>query len=296
MKAGIDFGSTLTKVAYLGLDGKYRLFSTSEDLWWSEDRWRSEADDESSPQQQLRLNLKIGHVTGARATGIGKRWIYGIPLAEPQGDRIADEIALQADGVKRLLAAQKTFLGERFLLVSVGTGTSYTLVSAVEAKRFPLGNPSGAGTVAGQLSLIYPDGSTDIKNLGELASAGRTCDLLVKDVLESDKETPRGEFVVSHFAKAGGVPGSDQRHDTSPEAVCGSFVSTLATSVVRDAWMIAQIPEYGPFQEIVVIGTVISRTAPLREQIIRAAPMLGLRANCPENGEYAAAIGALHAA
>lgn len=273
MKAGIDLGTSGVKLAWQAENASYR-FSTCG-------------------HEELEERLADLGVMRLRYTGIGGAMPPGYPASGPPDDPIADEIALQADGAKRLFGWQDGPQGD-FLLVSVGTGTSYTLVPASgEPRRFPIGNAIGGGFIAGLAAMQV----LDVSEVEGHASRGAPLDLLVKDLVPAASGTLQGEFVVSHFGKIG-VPrftpeeladGADPLDD-----LCATIVHCAAVTVIRDVLVLGMVPGFAA-DDVVFIGTPVAKLASLRGHVARYASALGKRAWFPEKGEYAAALGALHA-
>ncbi|HSD12531.1 MAG TPA: hypothetical protein VLC10_03155 [Patescibacteria group bacterium] len=272
MKAGIDCGTSRIKAAWRDAGGMHRFFSSS-DVCEVADRLKKEG------------------VTKLRVTGIGGRVPEGFDVVGPADDPIADEIALQSEGARRLLAAQGG-PDAGFLLVSVGTGTSYTLVpDRGDPRRFPLGNAIGGGFIAGLAAWQAVDRSA----IDGFASRGRPRDVLIKDLVPAKDGTLEGEFVVSHFGKdevmgacvipEGGRPLDDY---------CATIVHCAAVTVIRDVMLIGMIEGFAA-EDVVFIGTPVAKMTALVGHLSRYAAALGKRAHFPENGEYAAALGALYA-
>jgi pantothenate kinase len=292
MKAGIDFGTTLTKVAWRNADGTYGFHSTATE------------DDEGfecTPQELLVANLQREGVTRLRATGIGERWLKGFAVEEASGDPIEDEIQLQAEGVKPLLKACSGMTcvsppPGSFLLVSVGTGVSYTRVVGAAATRFPYGNAIGGGFIAGLVRLLRLDYSYGIGEIDRLCAGKEPSDLLVRDVLVATRGTPMGEFVVAHFGKVSeGRPGFSEEKGEIGEWIA-SVLNCVAVSVIRDVMMMGLSDAHRAPGPLVIIGSTVTTFPALRRYLSRYAAMLGIDILFPDNGEFAAAVGALHAA
>lgn len=274
MKAGIDCGTSLTKFAWFD-QGRLRLVSSAD------------ADIPSVLDE-----MKAAGVARARVTGIGRPWeTDGIAFSMTSDDPVADELALQSDGVRRLLPG---FADDGdFLLVSIGTGTSYTLVPAAgEPRRFPIGNAIGGGFIAGLAAWQAADRSS----IDGYASRGEPRDIRIKDLVPAKAGTIEGEFVVSHFGKdqvmgarvlpQGGHPLDDY---------CATVVHCAAVTVIRDVLLLGMIPGF-EVDDVVFIGTPVAKMRSLRGHLSLYAQALGKRAYFPENGEFAAALGALYAA
>lgn len=273
MKAGIDCGTSRIKAVWQHTDGLHTYASSSEGT-------------------DIAACLRRNGITRLRATGIGGRPPEGFAVSGPAGDPLEDEIALQADGVRRLLGAMKDGPTGDFLIVSVGTGTSYTLVPASgEPRRFPIGNAIGGGFIAGLAAWQ----AVDLSQVDDFASRGEPRDVLIKDLVPAKAGTLEGEFVVSHFGKdevmgarvlpEGGHPLDDY---------CATVVHCAAVTVIRDVFMLGMVPGFAA-DDVVFIGTPVAKMESFRGHLARYAAALGKNARFPENGQYAAALGALYA-
>jgi len=262
--AGIDFGSTLVK-AHWRKNGEDR-YATADGIAY---------------MPGLTRQLHEDGVRRVRVTGIGggrfaDHMEEGFKVDRASEGAIDDEIQLQAAGT-RLLMERTGWAPKKMLIASIGTGVSYTKVKGRKAKRSPLGSCHGGGTILGLGRLVGAD------NFGELedaAAGGRPCDLLVKDRLPATDGTPLGELVIAHFWK----------DKPSFQDKCASVFSFAAGSIAKDLAVLTSIP-FSP-KEIVVIGKV-SASRVFRYYLKRWAPLLkDCRLHFPENGEYAAAVGA----
>ncbi len=268
MISGVDFGSSLVKAVWLE-DGNYKFSSTA-----------------SKGLGEIVGSLRASGISKVNAAGIGfskhASLFQNFELAFPQGDAIQAEIKLQADGVKRLLGSE-VFNGKSFLLVSIGTGTSYTKVSGSEAVKFPLGSSLGGGFING-LAKVF-----GCQNYGEFAlksASGTPLDLLVKDALPQTAGSFQGELVIASFGKAG-----DNSNDSN---TCASAVSTVAVSTIRDVMILDMVPSFQGLDDVVFIGSTVSNTPLLKGMLEVFSNAIGKQPHFPENGEFSLAIGALH--
>ncbi len=278
MKAGIDFGSTLTKAAWHKGDGTYALWSTRDGAEYSFQA--------ATPQGRMEVALRA-RVDTLRATGIGRRWLQGFVIEEAAADQIEDEIHLQADGARRLLTLEGRPL-DSFLLVSVGTGVSYTRVVEGKAERFPFGSAIGGGFIAGLANIFC------WKTLGEIEKSiagAKPLNLLVRDVLPTAVGTPMGEFVVAHFGKHD----ADERDGHTPAKIMATVLHMVATSIMRDVMMMSLMPNHRPPGALVFVGSTLATFPTLAGYIDGYARMFGIETRFPVHGEFSAAIGALHA-
>ena len=283
-RAGIDFGTTLTKVAWLEDDGTYRFLSTAGPFEVIDD-WKPAND--PPPHERVGDMLWREGITRAHAIGIGPRRFDRISLIEFAGDPIENEIRLQSDGARRLLALEGQSLNS-FLLVSVGTGVSYTRVVDGKAERFPYGSAIGGGFIAGLAKISR---WSEIHEIDEKIAGARPLNLLVQDVLPSALGTPIGEFVVAHFGK----DPADDRDGHGPARVMATALHVVATGIVRDVMMMQMMPEHRLPGPLVFIGSTLATFPTLVGYLEEYGRKLGFEMRFPLNGEFSAAIGALHA-
>jgi type II pantothenate kinase len=189
-----------------------------------------------------------------------------------------DETRLQAEGVRWLLKEQG-LTHEEFLVVSVGTGTSYTVYSGGKTEKLPFGNPLGGGFIAGLARGAPLWVVADLVAKG----GGDSLDLLYKHVFPDKAGSLEGEFVISHFAR--------KVEKRSAEQYYTSVLNTVAVAVARDLLMyraMRQLP-----QQVVFVGTCVNEMLPLALMLQMYAGGLGFVPVVPANGQYSAAIGAL---
>lgn len=270
MKAGADFGTSLVKVVWMK-DGQYRLYSTAD-----------------VPLEGIVRQMEDEGVRSINVAGIGfSERHYGLfngfELKTNQGESIDNEIALQAEGARRLLGNEGLQV-KAFLLVSVGTGTSYASVTEAGVVRFPIGNSLGGGFISGLGKVL---GVRDYETMAINASLGTPLDLLVKDVLPEKAGSFEGELVIANFGKAasGGL---------SLNAYA-SIVSTVAVAIARDVVVLGMIPNFQVPSDVVFVGSTVSRTPALRDMLARYTQLIiGKKPQFPKDGEFALAIGAYH--
>ena len=196
------------------------------------------------------------------------------------GDSIDTEIRWQAAGTRKLLERELQ-QPESFLLVSLGTGTSYTFVSGDHYQRFPLGNSLSGGTLLGE-SRALGFGSYDA--FAAAASSGTPQHLLFKELFPALNGTVQGEFVVSS--------GGHLNEDSSLEDQCATKISTVGIATLRDVLILGNIPPFSSTQDVVYIGSTINRTPLLKRMMAGYSIALGKKPHFPENGEFALALGA----
>lgn len=265
MHAGFDFGSTLVKAAF---EKEGFQFLTTAD---------------NKPLEEIIKTIKDAGVLSATIAGQGYKESFnalfdGIILKTPEGDPIKNEIELQATGARKLLELEGKSIDE-FLLVSIGTGTSYTFVRPDGATHYPLGNPIGGGFIRGMARIM------DISpgHLAHRAQKGKPADLLLQDILPLAKGTPTGELVASHLAKA--------NDETTSADKCASVINIVATLVTRDILMLESFPHPKP-KHVVYIGSPIERIPSLRSRLEHYQQFVQKEIHFPNNAAYALALGA----
>ena len=267
MKAGIDVGTTLTKAVW-SKDGQRVYASTAERTW-----------------PDLLDQLRADGVTRVATVGIGadptrRAGLDAFEAVPPLGEPIATEIRLQVDGARALLADDAPDV-EAFLLVAIGSGTSYALVEGPRIKRFPYGNPIGGAFLRG-LGLAL--GIDDHAELARAAAAGRSLDLRVEEVVPELKGTPTGDFVVADFVKSKlGSPRDD---------VAAGLVQCVATATLRDLLLIDAAEGFHVPQHVVVVGSTAAGTPALVDALRKGTEALGRHLHAPARGPFALALGA----
>lgn len=292
--AGVDAGCTLTKVAF-----KTGFYYDNDETWF----FRSTAD--YSPEM-IAKELMERRIYELNVCGINKLHpaFDNFVINRLAGDPIATEIKLQARGAKKLLYIQGHKIKE-FLLVSIGTGTSYTFVKGEAEARFPMGNSLGGGFLRGLSNLLHISindwnpSDSDLESLGSL-------DLLVQDILPETKNSPLGRLLVSNFGNV--RPGSPIMDGELARAL----INTVAVAVSRDIAMLQLIGNLtkkskilgllglfmkmkglAKYGNVVIIGTMAEKCGVLRNLIswhcqkhIKISPIF------PQNAAYALAMGA----
>lgn len=262
MIAGIDFGSTLTKAA------------------WKTDKLNYASTADKSLEEIFEL-LRKDDITKIYATGIGKHEVTkDFKLFTFGGDQIETEVELQAEGTKKLLKLQNTNI-EDFLLVSIGTGISYTYVNKDKIERFPIGNSIGGGFFYG-LGKFF--GAKNFKEMIDLAEKGTSLDLLVKDKLPEKEGTFQGELVIANFGKA--------ESNSKKEDIYSTLLSTIAITITRDVLIREMTDKFQKTPNVVYIGSIVSSSLKLREHLEKYSGLIGKKAYFPEKGEFALALGA----
>ncbi len=282
---GVDLGTTLTKFAW-------------EDNAVSNNKFNFASSRGIHVEQTVKNLLKSGFDT-AVLTGINRedeRLLAPLNLVRPAGNPVDIEIELQAQGARKLLdMSGRSDVGD-FLIVSIGTGTSYTFVTNSGANRYPLGSGIGGGFVEGilklaqiRLSIVEED---DLLEEGGMFIR-QLYDKQIKDVLKKTADTPWGKVSIAHF---GNVPDGIR----CKENVAATALNCVATNIVRDIAKMEFMPKYLPPKHVVFVGTIPTSSPVLRKFITDLFQNIGQllpdwrehEAIFPPNAEYAGALGA----
>ncbi len=161
--AGIDVGATLCKLVYQGETLQTARYS-SDDL-------------ESACAWLARWQPSRIAATGGGASRLGET------LAGVAVQHVA-EFDAWAHGAPLLAAMADLGLPDRYMLVSLGTGTSVLAVEDGRVERLG-GSALGGGTLLGLGRLLL--GASSFRDIAELAAKGdrRKVDLLVGDIYRS---------------------------------------------------------------------------------------------------------------
>ncbi|MBI4918527.1 hypothetical protein HY837_01245 [archaeon] len=109
-------------------------------------------------------------------------------------------------------------------------------------------------------------------------------ELLIKDKLPEKEGTLQGELVIANFGKA--------KVDSKKEDLYATLLSTIAITVTREVLireMIDKFPKTS--QNIVYVGSLVSSSLKLREELTKYTHMIGRTAHFPEKGEFSLALG-----
>lgn len=291
--AGVDAGCSLTKVAF-----RTGFVYDNDETWF----FRSTAD--RSPEM-IAKELMERKINELNVCGINKLHpaFNNFVINRLAGDPIATEIKLQARGARKLLHIQGHKIKE-FLLVSIGTGTSYTFVKDKSETRFPIGNSLGGGFLRGLSHLLHISinnwnpSKSDLEKLDSL-------DFLVQNILPETEKTPLGRLLVSNFGNV--------RPDSpiTDGELARALINTVAVAVSRDIAMLQLIGNLTKENKIlgllgllmkmsgltkhgnvVIIGTTVEKCGALRELLGEHCERhLKLTPIFPQNASYALAMG-----
>lgn len=254
---GLDLGATLAKLALGGLEEVARL--PSEDLGGIRARIESWSPDRLA-------------ATGGGASSLGETFA-GLPVEH------VGEFEAWAAGAPRVAAHAGLELPERYLLVSVGTGTSVLAVEGETAERVG-GTALGGGTLLGLGRLLV--GTEGFTAIAELASRGdrRAVDLLVGDVYPHGVDELAAQLNAASFGKL---------HSTAPEDLAHALAGMIGENVALIAVGLAHARG---IEEILYCGSTLEGTAPLTQALTLATELFGGHARFLPQGAYCGAVGA----
>jgi type II pantothenate kinase len=193
-----------------------------------------------------------------------------------------DEFDAWSSGARRLLRRRGT-PPERFLLVSVGTGTSAMLVEGERVRRVG-GTALGGGTLLGLGSALL--GRPDFEKIAELAAAGdrSRVDLLVSDIY------PEGDFLLPGTVNAASFAKLALGGDPQPSDLAHGLVGLVGENVALICCGLAAAAGVEP----IVFGGTTLRHNPALVDILRGACLvLGCKPCFLPDGEFVGALGAL---
>jgi type II pantothenate kinase len=269
MLLGIDAGASLTKLAHRSADGElgFHLLATDDP---------ERVADEIAALRPERVGL-----TGGGAAGLAARLgVSGPPT---------NEFDAWAVGARALLERAGQSVPERFLLVSVGTGTSALLVEAGTTVRVG-GTALGGGTLAGLAQALV--GTANFDAVTRLAQAGdrRRVDLLVADIYPQGESPLAGEINAASFAKLARGP-------QEPRAEASDLAHALMGLLGENIGLICcGLAAIAGVDRIVYGGSTL-RNNPAIADILRVlAAVHGHEATILPDGAFTGAVGAMELA
>jgi len=260
--AGVDVGATLVKLALCAEDGGTTLESLpADDL------------DRVSARLARWAPEEMG-LTGCGAPGLGSAWnARAVSVGEFEA---------WAAGARSLLAATEGVAPERFLMVSLGTGTSALLVEPERVTRVG-GTALGGGTVVGLTAALT--GERDFAAIADLARRGdrRRVDLLISDVYPQGFTLP-GDVNAASFAKL----------SRNGEASLADLAHGVVGLVAENVGMIcAGLAARCDVERVVFGGATLEIGSTFTAILDVVCRMFGRSAHFLNDGRYAGALGAL---
>lgn len=259
--AGIDAGGSLIKIVYQE-NGRmhFKKFSINK------------IDSAISWLKTVAPSLKVS-LTGGKAHVLQKEYF--------QDSMVIPEFQSTCDGARFLLEKENKRIEENYLIVNIGTGTSWHVVKGEKAERI-LGSGMGGGTFTGLGSLLTQ--VQDYQLLTVLAEEGDKgkVDILVKDIYESTESPINGDLTAANFAKG-------KKLDHTEADRLASVSNMIAETIVL---LTSQAAAIHQVKSVVIIGTAIIGNPSLKKGLDYYLNMVGLTSVFLEKGEYCGAIGA----
>jgi type II pantothenate kinase len=198
----------------------------------------------------------------------------------------SDEFDAWRVGAGEMLRRERADRIDRYLLVSLGTGTSAMLVDGRSVTRVG-GTALGGGTVVGLGAALI--GTASFDEIVALARQGdrRNVDLLVSDIYRHGESPLPGELNASSFAKL-----AHRIHDgpAAPRDLAHAIIGLVGENVALICSGLAAAARVTP---IVFGGTTLRGNTSLVEILRVLSTMTGHEAIFLENGEFTGALGAL---
>jgi type II pantothenate kinase len=276
MYAGVDVGCTLIKVVIKNHDREESTYLTYSKGNWREDKYKL-----SSVIAELStVGVRAVGVSGAGADAFIRQAQKVFAVTKTEGDELSHEIIPQARGVRHLLKNQGE-TSDEFLLVSIGSGVSFTRVCGDEIELYEPGLSMGGGFIAAQAALA----GVSVTDIDSVSREGKDLDLLMKHIFPKMK-WPKGEYVV---ASMGRLPDSE----FTEADICYTAMKTVVVQVLGYVSSIRKDEAWHLGNRIVFIGTPVDKFTRMHELLRVYSLALGLKGILPEHGQYACALGAL---
>jgi type II pantothenate kinase len=269
-RLGADVGATLAKLVLRRADGRteYRLVP-------------AEAIEQVAREVESVRPDRIG-LTGGGAAPLAAHLATHLGLdTAPVGE--FDAWAAGANALQREAGLAPV---ERYLLVSLGTGTSVLRVEGGEAVRVG-GTALGGGTLMGLAAALI--GPMSFDELTQLAVAGdrRRVDLLLSEVYPGADSPLPGGMTASSFAKLA-------RGDGAARAEPGDLAQAIMGLLAENVGFICTGLAAAHGVTRIVFGGSTLRNNPIVANLLRAVcAMRELDPVFPDHGEFIGARGAL---
>lgn len=267
---GADVGATLTKLAVRGPDGEIGFsFTPTTDL--------AAVAEQVAATRAARVGL-----TGAGGSELGR--------ALSRETTAVNEFAAWGAGANELLRREDASPGERYLLVSVGTGTSVMLADGMAVQRVG-GTALGGGTLVGLGAALLATQS--FSELAELAREGdrRSIDLMVSDIYRPGEIALAGDLTAANLGKLaerhGEAAGGDSRYR---EDLAHGLMALIGENI---ALVCAGFGAALQVRHLVFGGSTLRGNPALTEIVGTIAQATGNQVQFLTNGEFAGALGAL---
>ncbi|WP_243299562.1 type II pantothenate kinase [Bacillus litorisediminis] len=185
-------------------------------------------------------------------------------------------------GTRELMIREKIQIPDRYLIISIGTGTSFYIVQGENFHRL-FGSGIGGGTINGLSQLLLQE--RDFSKVVQLAQQGErgSVDLLVRDLYEDEEPPIPGNLTAANFGKP------DLR-ESKKEDVAAALFQMIGETIVLLA---KQFSEPFGVKKFVYVGSAIANNPALQQVISSFDGMLQHESIFVEHGSYAGALGAI---
>jgi type II pantothenate kinase len=267
---GVDWGATLAKLALRTPEGRieYRLLPTE--------------DADASRAALTAIGAGRVGLTGGGATMLAR----ALP-----GELVhVSEFAAWSTGAASLLDDAGAGSVPRYLVVSIGTGTSILLVDGETVTRVG-GTALGGGTLLGLSAGLL--GTSDFDEIAKLAQDGsrRSVDLLVSDIYPAGGIALPSDLTASNFGKYARRLRAGEHIDRAD--VANAIMGLIAEDISLVCTALSTATQV---ERIAFGGSTLRRNPALAEMLGRFLRGHGKDPVFLPNGEFAGALGALHIA
>ena len=269
--AGIDMGATLAKLAIRGPDGKVSFsFAPTTDLA------------EVARRVAAATPVRVG-LTGAGSAELAR--------VLPGDATPVNEFAAWGAGANELLLRQDAHPEKRYLLVSMGTGTSIMLADGLAVQRVG-GTALGGGTLVGLGTALLATES--FAELAELASGGdrRSIDLMVSDIYRPGEIALAGDLTAANLGKLEARTGKEAA-DRDPGYRTDLAHALMALIGENVALVCAGLAAALQVRHVVFGGSTLHANKALSDIVGDITRATGTTVQFLDDGEYAGALGAL---
>jgi len=200
-----------------------------------------------------------------------------------------NEFEAWGTGAGRLLEGSQLTSDPRYLLVSLGTGTSILLIDAGNAVRVG-GTALGGGTIMGLGAALA--GEASFEGLCGLAAKGRRSrvDLVVGDIYREGEIALPSDLTAASFGKLGLAGGDGPTGSRSPADLAAAVMGLVGENV---ALICAGLSFATQVEQIVFAGSTLSNNPCLRDILAEISATSGRKASFLPTGEFGGALGAL---
>jgi type II pantothenate kinase len=262
---GIDAGASLLKLAIEHPSGDLELETFAL------------AEREALVHSVLASGPAVVGLTGGGAAPIQE-------LLSPPSTAL-NEFSAWAAGAARLLDRAGEDAPERYLLVSLGTGTSVQLIDGDSAQRVA-GTALGGGTVLGLGRLLTRARTFD--ELCGLAASGsrRAVDLLLSDVYEGGEVPLADHLTASSFGRLAREPDVE----LAPADIAAGLFHLVGENV---GLIIGQAAAASGVRRVAIGGSSLVGNTLLATTVCGVLSAYGCDASILTDGEYTGALGAI---